>query len=66
MKQLLRWGILISAVTAAIVNQARELGYTGPILSPVIPGDANVVNAMLTPQSAYNSWHQGRLCQATR
>jgi len=44
----------IPPCTAAIVNQARELGYTGPILSPVIPGDANVVNAMLTPQYAYN------------
>lgn len=41
-------------MTSALINQARELGYKGPILGSVGPGDAAVTNSMLTPEYADN------------
>ena len=35
--------------TSAIINQSRELGFTGPIFAPCCAGDANIVIAMLKP-----------------
>lgn len=40
--------------TSAIVNQSRELGFTGPIYAPCTAGDSNIVNAMLKPEYAYD------------
>ncbi|NLV71652.1 MAG: ABC transporter substrate-binding protein [Actinobacteria bacterium] len=44
----------IPPCTSAIINQSRELGFEGPIFSPSVPGDANVINAMLAPEWAYD------------
>jgi branched-chain amino acid transport system substrate-binding protein len=45
----------IPPCTAAIINQSRELGFTGPIFGPCTLGDANVVNAMISkPEWAYD------------
>jgi len=37
-----------------IVNQSRELGFTGPIFASGIFGDINRVNSMLNPKYAYD------------
>ncbi len=45
----------IPPCSAAIINQARELGFTGPVFGPCTLGDANIVNAMIsTPDYAYD------------
>ncbi len=45
----------IPPCTAAIINQSRELGFTGPIFGPCTLGDANVVNAMISkPEYAHD------------
>ncbi|MCE5254397.1 MAG: ABC transporter substrate-binding protein [Actinomycetia bacterium] len=38
--------------TSAIINQSRELGFTGPIFAPCTAGDPNIVNAMVKPEYA--------------
>ena len=38
--------------TSAIINQSRELGFTGPIFGPCTMGDPNIVNAMVKPEYA--------------
>ncbi len=40
--------------TSAIINQARELGFTGPIWGCAPMGDPNIINAMVTPEYAYD------------
>ncbi|MCX8032230.1 MAG: ABC transporter substrate-binding protein [Thermoleophilia bacterium] len=40
----------IPPCTSAIINQSRELGFAGPVFGPCTLGDANVVNAMVTPE----------------
>ena len=40
--------------TSAVINQARELGFTGPIWGCCPMGDPNIINAMITPQYAYD------------
>lgn len=40
--------------TSAIINQSRELGFTGPIFATCCGGDANIVNAMVKPEYAYD------------
>jgi branched-chain amino acid transport system substrate-binding protein len=40
--------------TSAVINQARELGFTGPIFADCCAGDSNIVNAMLTPEYAHD------------
>lgn len=44
----------IPPCSAAIINQSRELGFTGPIFGCCTFGDPNVVNAMVTPEYAYD------------
>jgi branched-chain amino acid transport system substrate-binding protein len=45
----------IPPTTSAIINQSRELGFTGPIFGPCTLGDANVVNAMISkPEYAHD------------
>jgi len=45
----------IPPCTSAIINQSRELGFTGPIFGPSTLGDANVVNAMISkPEYAHD------------
>ena len=40
--------------TSAVINQSRELGFTGPIFAPCTAGDSNIVNAMLNPEYAHD------------
>jgi branched-chain amino acid transport system substrate-binding protein len=44
---------------AGIINQSRELGFTGPIFAPCIFGDINLVNSMLNKKYAYDIFHGG-------
>lgn len=44
----------IPPCSAALINQSRELGYTGLILGSCTLGDSHVINAMLTPEYAYD------------
>jgi branched-chain amino acid transport system substrate-binding protein len=40
--------------SAGIINQSRELGFTGPIFGPCTLGEINVINSMLTPGYGYD------------
>ncbi len=40
--------------TSAVINQSRELGFTGPIFAPCTAGDSNIVLKMLKPQYAHD------------
>lgn len=40
--------------TSAIINQSRELGFTGPVFATCTGGDPNIVNAMLKPEYSYD------------
>jgi branched-chain amino acid transport system substrate-binding protein len=40
--------------TSAIINQARELGFTGPVFATCCGGDPNIVNAMLKPEYSHD------------
>jgi branched-chain amino acid transport system substrate-binding protein len=44
---------------ASIINQSRELGFTGPIFAPCLFGDINLVNGMLNKKYAYDLFHGG-------
>ena len=44
---------------AAIINQSRELGFTGPLCAPCLFGDINLVNSMLNKKYAYDLFHGG-------
>jgi branched-chain amino acid transport system substrate-binding protein len=37
---------------SGIINQSRELGFTGPIMFPTGTGDTNLLNSMLKPEYA--------------
>ena len=45
--------------SAAIINQSRELGFTGPVFAPCLFGDINVVKSMVQPDYAYDLFHGG-------
>ncbi len=45
--------------SAGIINQSRELGFTGPIFCPGLFGDINLVNGMLKPTFANDIFHGG-------
>jgi branched-chain amino acid transport system substrate-binding protein len=45
--------------SAGIINQSRELGFTGPIFCPGLFGDINLVNSMLKPAYANDIFHGG-------
>jgi ABC-type branched-subunit amino acid transport system substrate-binding protein len=42
---------------APIINSARELGFTGPIIAPCGLGDTNLINSMLKPEYAYEFYN---------
>jgi branched-chain amino acid transport system substrate-binding protein len=44
----------IPPCTSAIINQSRELGFTGPIFGSCTLGDSGVMKAMITPEYAYD------------
>ena len=46
--------------SAGIINQSRELGFTGPIYASVaLLGDINVLKAMLNPNYAFDLFQMG-------
>ncbi len=45
--------------TAGILNQSRELGFTGPVFASWLYGDVNRVAGMLTPKYAYDTFEVG-------
>ena len=44
---------------AGIINQSRELGFTGSIYAPCIFGDINLVNSIINKKYAYDIFHGG-------
>ncbi|MBN1320621.1 MAG: ABC transporter substrate-binding protein [Thermoleophilia bacterium] len=40
--------------TSAVINQSRELGFTGPIYAPCTAGDSNILKAMVKPEYLTN------------
>ena len=50
--------IAIPLWSSGIINQARELGFTGPIFAPML-GDIHILNAMLNPKYARDVFHGG-------
>ena len=44
----------IPPCSAALINQSRELGFTGPIFGVCALGDPNIIYSMLTPEYAYD------------
>jgi branched-chain amino acid transport system substrate-binding protein len=53
--------IVVSIVpwSASIINQSRELGFTGPVYAPGLFGDINLVNGMLNKKYANDLFHGG-------
>lgn len=45
--------------SAGIINQSRELGFTGPIFAPGLFGDINLVNGMIDKKYAHDLFHAG-------
>jgi branched-chain amino acid transport system substrate-binding protein len=41
----------------AIINQSREMGFTGPITAVSSFGDTNILNSMIDPKYAYEICH---------
>lgn len=51
--------------SAGIINQSRELGFTGPIYASVgMLGDINILKAMLQPKYAYDLFQMGANVQS--
>jgi branched-chain amino acid transport system substrate-binding protein len=46
----------IAPWSAGVINQSRELGFTGPIYS-TIHADTNILRSMLNPKYAYDIFH---------
>ena len=44
---------------SGLINQSRELGFTGPIFAPCIFGDINIVNSIINKKYAYDIFHGG-------
>jgi branched-chain amino acid transport system substrate-binding protein len=50
--------ISIAPWSAGMINQARELGFKGPVFGTIL-ADTNVLNAMLNKEYAYDIFHCG-------
>jgi branched-chain amino acid transport system substrate-binding protein len=48
--------ISIAPWSAGVINQSRELGFTGPIFATVL-ADINILNSMLNPKYAHDVFH---------
>jgi len=46
----------IAPWSAGVINQARELGFTGPIFATIF-ADTNILRSMLNPNYAYDVFH---------
>jgi branched-chain amino acid transport system substrate-binding protein len=45
--------------SAGIINQSRELGFTGPVFAPGLFGDINLVNSIVNKKYANDLFHGG-------
>ncbi|MGD0663393.1 MAG: ABC transporter substrate-binding protein [Syntrophorhabdales bacterium] len=53
--------------SAAIINQSRELGFTGPIYASVgLLGDINILKGMIEPKYAYDLFQMGADVQSPK
>jgi branched-chain amino acid transport system substrate-binding protein len=50
--------ISIAPWSAGMINQARELGFKGPVYATIL-ADTNILNSMLNPKYAYDIFHCG-------
>lgn len=50
--------VAIPLWAAAIVNQSRELGFSGPVFAPMM-GDIHILSSMLNPKYASDVFHGG-------
>lgn len=50
--------ISIAPWSAALINQARELGFKGPVFATIL-ADTNILNSMLNQKYAYDVFHCG-------
>ena len=50
--------ISIAPWSAGVINQSRELGFTGPIFATIM-ADTNILHGMLNPKYAYDVFHGG-------
>ncbi len=50
--------ISIAPWSAALINQARELGFKGPVFATIL-ADTNILKSMLNPKYAYDVFHCG-------
>jgi branched-chain amino acid transport system substrate-binding protein len=48
--------ISIAPWSAGVINQSRELGFTGPIYATIF-ADTNILKGMLNPKNAYDIFH---------
>jgi branched-chain amino acid transport system substrate-binding protein len=48
--------ISIAPWSAGVINQSRELGFTGPVFA-TIHADTNILRSMLNPKYAYDVFH---------
>ena len=48
--------ISIAPWSAGVINQSRELGFTGPIFATIF-ADTNILRGMLNPKYAYDVFH---------
>jgi branched-chain amino acid transport system substrate-binding protein len=50
--------VSIAPWAASLVNQARELGFTGPVFAPML-GEISILNSLLDPKNAHDVFHGG-------
>jgi branched-chain amino acid transport system substrate-binding protein len=48
--------VSIAPWSAGVINQSRELGFTGPIFATIF-ADTNILLSMITPKYAYDLFH---------
>jgi len=50
--------VSIAPWAASLVNQSRELGFTGPVFAPML-GEISILNSLLDPKNAHDVFHGG-------
>jgi branched-chain amino acid transport system substrate-binding protein len=50
--------VAIPLWSSGIINQSRELGFTGPIFTAML-GDIHILNSLLNPKYAHDVFHAG-------
>jgi branched-chain amino acid transport system substrate-binding protein len=50
--------VAIAPWSAGVINQSRELGFTGPVFAPML-GEISILNSLLNPKYAHDVFHGG-------